>query len=74
MTLSDILHTLTRRNRTLARIERIIEVGATIILTDGRMGTLDSIDIIQGERRGYVLGDGFAASVTEDDIFIYRNA
>lgn len=62
-----------RKPRKLQQIERTIEVGAFILLTDGRFGVLESIDMVQGERRGYVVGNGFAASVTEVDIFAYRN-
>jgi hypothetical protein len=63
----------TRKQRTLATIERTIEVGAFILLTDGRFGTLTSIDLIQGEKRGYVEGHGFAASVVDGEIFAFRN-
>ena len=77
MTFSDIINTLTRKPRTLSRIERTIECGAFILLCDGRMGTLTVIserDILLGERTyGWVEGNGFATWITEDDIFIYRN-
>lgn len=73
MTFADIFNALTRKPRTLSAAERTIELGAYILLADGRAGTLDSIDTVQGERRGYVIGNGFAASVTEQDIFAYRN-
>lgn len=73
MTFADVMNTITRKPRTLARVERTIETGAFILLTDGRFGTLTSIDMIQGEKRGYVVGQGFAASVTEVEIFAYRN-
>lgn len=62
-----------RKPKTLARIERLIEVGAFIMLADGRCGTLDSIDMVQSEKRGYVIGEGFAASITDNDIFAFKN-
>lgn len=67
------LNIFQRKPRTIARIERLIEIGAFIMMTDGRYGTLDSIDMVQGEKRGYVIGDGFAASITDDEIFAFRN-
>jgi hypothetical protein len=72
MTFADITQKIFR-NRHMARIERTIESGAWVLLHDGRMGVLESIDMVQGERRGYVVGSGFAASITEVDIFAYRN-
>lgn len=67
------LNILNRKPKTLARIERLIEIGAFIMLVDGRYGTLDSIDMVQGEKRGYVIGDGFAASITDSEIFAFKN-
>jgi len=71
MTFQDITNRIF--NRYARRIERTIEVGAYIILTDGRAGVLDSVDMVQGEKRGYVIGEGFAASVTEAEIAFYKN-
>lgn len=67
------LNIFKRNSKAQARIERTIEIGAFILLTDGRFGTLVSIDIIQGEKRGHVVGQGFAASIADADIYAYRN-
>lgn len=67
------LNLFNRKPKTLARIERLIEIGAFIMLVDGRYGTLDSIEMVQGEKRGYVIGDNFAASITDNNIFAFRN-
>lgn len=71
MTLRDISNKIFNRN--LSRVERTIEVGAFILLTDGRFGTLVSIDMIQNEKRGYVVGNGYAVSITDSDVFAFRN-
>jgi hypothetical protein len=67
------LNIFKRNSKAQARIERPIEIGAFILLTDGRFGTLVSIDMVQGEKRGYVEGHGFAASVVDGEIFAFRN-
>lgn len=67
------LNIFKRNSKAQARIERTIEVGAFLLLTDGRFGTLVSIDMIQGEKRGYVIGNTFAASIVDAEIFAYRN-
>lgn len=73
MTFADLVKTLT--NRTLVRIEKIIEPHATVILTDGRMGTIDTIRDAYGDgvQRAYVIGETFAAWVTEKEISMYKN-
>jgi hypothetical protein len=73
MTFADLTTIITRKPRMLRKIECTIEIGAFILLNDGRMGELVSIDLVQDEKRGYVIGSGFAASITEIDIFAYRN-
>lgn len=77
MTLSDITSKITRKPKTLARIERTIELGAFVMLANGKFGTLTLIalrDYYEGEqKRAWVEGDGFTAWVTEKDIFAYRN-
>lgn len=73
MTLADITTAIFRKPRILVTVERSIEIGAYILLNDGRAGVLASIDMVQGEKRGYIIGEGFAASVTEADIFAYAN-
>ena len=73
MTLAQITQLFTRKPRILANVERTIEVNAFVMLNDGRTGTLVSIDLIQGVKRGYVCGEGFAASVVDGEIFGFRN-
>lgn len=73
MTFASIATAIFRKPRILANVERTIEIGAFILMTDGRTGVLASIDLIQGEKRGYVVGQGFAASITETEIYAYKN-
>lgn len=72
MTFSSIVEKLSRKQ---AQVERTIEAGAFLMLRDGRMGILVSIDVIQGEKRGYmyIYGSGSSASVLENEIFVYKN-
>lgn len=67
------LNIFKRNSKAQARIERTIEIGAFVLLTDGRFGTLVSIDMVQGEKRGYIEGLSFTASITDEDIFAYMN-
>jgi hypothetical protein len=66
----------TRKSRKLVQVEKLIEPQATVILTDGRMGTIDTIRDAYGDgvQRAYVVGETFAAWVTEVEISIYKNA
>jgi hypothetical protein len=67
------LNLFNRKSKITTKVERLIEIGAFIMLKDGRFGTLVSIDIIQGEKRGYVTGNGYAVSITDTDVFAFRN-